>query len=178
MKKVKEENFLETDRLVFRKWTEDDFEFAKRLWGNPNITKYVSKLPFTDEQVKERLRKEVVKGEECGLQYWKLHRKSDDDFAGCCGFRIYDEEEKILELGYHIAEGHWGNGFATEAGKKAVEFAFTLPINKIFAAHHPENTASQNVLEKLGFKFSHMEYYEPTEVYDRAYFLVKGEVVK
>jgi ribosomal-protein-alanine N-acetyltransferase len=167
------EIILETERLVFSKWTEDDLEDARKLWGNPNITKYVSKNPYTDEQILERLRKEVIKDKDCGLQYWKLNQKSDNDFAGCCGFRVYDEEKKILELGYHVAEHHWGKGFATEAGKRAVEYAFTLPYEKLFAAHHPENLASQNVLEKLGFKFSHMEYYEPTDVYDRAYFLTK-----
>lgn len=169
------ENFLESERLVFRKWTENDLEDARKLWGNPNIMKYISKNPYTDEQILELLHKQVTRDKDTGLQYWKLHRKSDGDFAGCCGFRVYNEEEKILELGYHIAEEHWGNGFATEAGKRAVEYAFTLPINRIFAAHHPENSASQNVLEKLGFEFSHMEYYEPTEVYDRAYFLVKSK---
>jgi ribosomal-protein-alanine N-acetyltransferase len=168
---MNQENFLESDRLYFRKWTEDDLNDARKLWGNPNIMKFISKLPYTDEQITELLHKQVMRDKESGLQYWKLHQKSDDDFAGCCGFRVYDEEKKILELGYHIAEHHWGKGFATEAGKRAIEYAFTLPYQKLFAAHHPENIASQNVLGKLGFKFSHMEYYEPTEVYDRAYFL-------
>ncbi|HEX2787715.1 MAG TPA: GNAT family N-acetyltransferase [Ignavibacteria bacterium] len=173
-----QDTFLETERLIFTKWTEDDLVDARRLWGNPNIMRYITKAPYTDEQILDVLNKQVTRDKETGLQYWKLHQKSDNDFAGCCGFRMYDEEKKILELGYHIAEEHWGKGFATEAGRRAVEYAFTLPINKIFAAHHPENLASQNVLEKLGFKFSHMEYYEPTEVYDRAYFLTSSEVVK
>lgn len=172
------ENFLQSDRLVFRKWTENDLDDARKLWGNPNIMKYISKGVHTDEQIIELLRKQVERDKETGLQYWKLHQKSDNSFAGCCGFRVYNEEQKILELGYHVAENHWGKGFATEAGKRAVEYAFTLAVNKIFAAHHPDNQASQNVLEKLGFKFSHMEYYEPTEVYDRAYFLTNDEFVK
>jgi len=56
------------------------------------------------------------------------------------------------ELGYWLAEPFWGKGIVTEAIRQMVHYGFQqLPINRIFARPFGRNTASQRVLEKVGF---------------------------
>ena len=62
--------------------------------------------------------------------------------------------EGAVELGYWIAEEHWGNGYAVEASKILIEHAFNdLNVKEIYASYRLENNQSKRVLEKLGFKY-------------------------
>ena len=56
-------------------------------------------------------------------------------------------------LGYWLGKDYWGNGYATEAGRELIEYAYKIiKIKKITARYMTENTSSAKVLEKLGFK--------------------------
>jgi RimJ/RimL family protein N-acetyltransferase len=57
-----------------------------------------------------------------------------------------------IELGYWIARTHWGNGYATEAGRAALEIARALGRTRVLAGHFVDNPASGRVLRKLGFR--------------------------
>ncbi len=57
-----------------------------------------------------------------------------------------------VELGYWIARAHWGQGYATEAGRAVLEIARTLGYACVFASHFNDNPASGQVLRKLGFE--------------------------
>ena len=61
-------------------------------------------------------------------------------------------KESGLELGYWIARGHWGRGYATEAGRGALEIARALGRERVLAGHYVDNPASGRVLRKLGFR--------------------------
>lgn len=69
---------------------------------------------------------------------------------GCIGFG--DDGEGHLELGYWIARDHWGQGYATEAGRAVLEIARTLGHPEMRAEHFVDNPASGKVLRKLGFR--------------------------
>lgn len=57
------------------------------------------------------------------------------------------------EIGYWLAEPHWGQGYATEAARAIVDHGFSTPRrNRISASYFEGNEASQRVLEKLGFE--------------------------
>ena len=59
-----------------------------------------------------------------------------------------------------------------EAAKKVIEYAFSnLQVKGLFAGHNPKNEKSRNLLNKLGFKFTHKEYYAPTGLMHPSYIL-------
>ena len=59
-----------------------------------------------------------------------------------------------VEIGWMLTPAAWGHGYATEAGEAIRDEAFEqLGFESIVAAHHPENAASQRVIEKLGMVF-------------------------
>ncbi len=68
---------------------------------------------------------------------------------GTVGFKHTDSE---IELGYWIARDHWGQGYATEAARGALEVARSLGNKRVLAGHYVDNPASGRVLRKLGFR--------------------------
>ena len=69
--------------------------------------------------------------------------------VGCVGLASEDGE---TELGYWIAQGHWGRGYATEAVRSVLSLARTLGHRRVTARHFADNPASRRVLEKAGFR--------------------------
>lgn len=57
-----------------------------------------------------------------------------------------------IELGYWLGRQHWGQGYATEAGRALLDSAAAVGHRRVHAAHALENRASARVLQKLGFK--------------------------
>lgn len=64
----------------------------------------------------------------------------------------------------------WGQGYAKEAVRAVIDYAFTtLCTEKLFAGHNPQNTASHKLLVSLGFSYIGDVFYEPTGLYHPSY---------
>ena len=125
-------------------------------------------------QVQQRLRKEIETYKNTNIQYWPIYLIETNQNVGCCGLRPYDSESNTLEIGIHLKEAYWGNGFAMEACTKVIEYGFkTLRVNALFAGHNPKNIASAQLLEKLGFTYTHDEFYLPTGLHHTSYLITK-----
>lgn len=161
--------FLRSNRIGFRWWSADDYQLARELWGDPAVTRFFSKEPFTDEQVQERLNLEIDRAAKFKMQYWPIFKLATNLHIGCAGLRPYRED--IFELGVHVRELFWGKGYATEAGRALIEHSKTMGARALFAGHHPDNLASKNVLLKLGFEETGTEFYEPTGLLHPSYLL-------
>jgi ribosomal-protein-alanine N-acetyltransferase len=163
--------FLKTERLGFRAWTREDLPLALALWGDTDVTRLFGG-PFSEEQTRIRLEREIENGREYGVQYWPVVLLNEKQFAGCCGLRAYKPDRRIYELGFHFLTEHWGKGYDVESARAVIAYAFdSIGARGLFAGHHPDNSASQRVLEKLGFQSTHEELYPPTGRMHRCYFL-------
>ncbi len=130
--------------------------------------------PFSSEQIRERLDDEMTSMRAYNVQYWALFLLGSDEHVGCGGLRPYDLKNGIYEIGFHLRPAHWGKGLAVEVGQAIITFAFgAVGATALFAGHHPANTASQQVLERLGFRFTHEEFYPPTGLEHRSYLLTR-----
>ncbi len=174
---IMKEFFLTTERLGFSVWNENDIFYALELWGNPEVTKFiVAGGTMLKEDVQQRLKKEIETFNNVNIQYWPIYFKETHENVGCCGVRPYDCEKNILEMGVHIKEQHWGIGIAQEACSKVIEYCFnTLKVKALFAGHNPKNISSAGLLKKLGFTYTHDEFYPPTGLYHPSYLLTKQD---
>ncbi|MCR8644333.1 GNAT family N-acetyltransferase [Paenibacillus sp. N1-5-1-14] len=165
--------FLTTARLGFSNWEEADLDLAYSLWGEPLVTKYISSTGiFTSEQIQARLQLEIDNQAKHQVQYWPIFEKESFAHVGCCGFRPYNLDEGIYAIGFHLKSTYWGVGYAREAAEAVIAYApRTLQAKQLFAGHNPNNQASRNLLEKLGFVYWHDEFYEPTGLYHPSYLL-------
>jgi RimJ/RimL family protein N-acetyltransferase len=126
--------------------------------------------------VRQKLQQEIATAAAYGIQYWPIFLLSTGEHIGCCGLRAYDLAQGIYEIGFHIRLQQWGLGFASEAARRVIKFAFDdLDANAIFAGHNPQNEASRKLLKKLGFHYTHDEYYESTRLNHPSYLLIKED---
>jgi ribosomal-protein-alanine N-acetyltransferase len=167
--------FMRTSRLGFGTWGPDDLDLAMGLWGDDRVTQLIGG-PFSPDWVRDRLAREISTQAALGFQYWPIFRLSDDAHLGCCGLRPVPGKDGVLELGFHLRAEHWGQGFATESARAVITYAFaTLAAVALVAGHHPQNDASRHVLQRLGFRFMHAEFYAPTGLDHPSYALAAGE---
>ena len=162
-----------TERLVARSWQIEDLPLAMELWGDPVVTALIdSRGKLTEAQVQEKLYAEIERERSSGVQYWALFDHRNGDFVGCGGLRpwVYTPSEADFEVGFHLVRRCWGKGFGTEAALGALEYAWEkLQLSKVYAGHHPDNHASENILKKLGFEFIENVFYEPTGLMHPSY---------
>lgn len=168
--------FLETERLGFRRWAEGDLALAVGLWGDVEVTRLIdARGQLTAEQVRERLEREIAAERAHGVQYWPVFLLSSGEHVGCCGLRPYKADKRVLEFGVHIRSACWKHGYAVEAARGVIRYAFaTLGVSGLFAGHNPNNHGSRRMLEKLGFQYTHDEHYAPTGLHHPSYLLERA----
>ena len=138
-----------TARVEFRRWSTADVELATTLWGDPRVMRFLGG-PYSRDEVVARLAREEANDAEHGMQYWPVY--VDDVFAGCCGLKPHEPEHRFHEIGFHLRPEFWGGGYASEAARAVMAYAFDeLGTAALFAGHHPENETSRALLTRLGF---------------------------
>lgn len=152
---------LETPRLVLRPFTQDDAEDIFKVFGDPITMKYFM-LWLADSVKDVRGFIEWITGvqKEYGFSYWAMEEKATGEVIGDCGLIPLEGAGPEIELGSDVRRDKWNQGYATEASVASLNYAFNvLKLERVVAATHPENHASQRALEKLGFVFDHIGPY-------------------
>ena len=169
--------FLYTTRLGFRFCGRMIWSWPLVFGGDYAVTRLIdSRGQLSQEKVQEKLLGEIATAQKYGVQYWPIFLLSTGDHGGCCGLRPYDLEANIYEIGFHIHSALWGRGYATEAARGVIAYAFDeLKTAALFAGHNPRNEASGKLLMKLGFQYTHDEYYAPTGLEHPSYLLTAEE---
>jgi [ribosomal protein S5]-alanine N-acetyltransferase len=145
---------FETPRLTLLRFTHADAPVVQQLNSNPNVLKYLDEpLLETEEQALHILNSIILPQYKNNLGRWAIHLKTTNEFIGWCGLKYRPELDEI-DLGYRLMQQHWGNGYAFEAAKHSLDYAFQqLHLKTIVGRAHIENTASLKILEKLGMQF-------------------------
>ncbi len=146
---------LETERLVLRKITKRDAEDMYEYSKNPDVSKYLTwdtheSLAYTRAYIRF-LSKKYRSGEYFD---WGIELKETHKLIGTCGYSVFDKANSKVEIGYVLNPLFWKKGYATEAVKRIIEYAFDeLDIHRIEARLMDGNTASEKVLKKCGLKY-------------------------
>lgn len=86
-----------------------------------------------------------------GFGLWAMVLKTSGEVIGDCGCVVQEVDgQKEIEVGYHVRRDLWGMGYATEAAKACVEYAFSLGAKRVISMIRPENLQSRRVAEKNG----------------------------
>jgi ribosomal-protein-alanine N-acetyltransferase len=157
---------IETERLLLRQATVGDIEtWANLIFSDPDMLRYLPKRDMTPlERAQRAFDFDQRTWEEHKLAGWIVTDKATGAFIGNCYFEIEETDE--YELGYNVAKAYWGKGFATEASRAIVRYAFeTRKLERIIAMAIPENIGSSRVLEKVGFVFEKQAFYYNLDVW-------------
>ncbi len=175
MVKMEKEYFIKTGRIGFSYWTDTDLELATTLWGEKDVTHFISATgEFTQQNIIDRLSVEINNWKKYQVQYWPIFDLNTDELIGCCGLRPFQSEQHTYEIGFHLRKIYWGQGYAYEAATAVIHYALKeLNADKLYAGHHPLNIGSKKLLARLGFQYIGDNYYEPTGLFHPSYELTE-----
>lgn len=152
----------ETERLYLCVFDHSYIEAVKQFWGDEEVMSLCDG-PSAHEllpKVIEAYRKLHV---DSGLSVYAVIDKESDEVIGAVGFNPTDSME-VIELIYHFSKKSWGSGFATEAAAACLKIAKNKrSIKKITASADPLNLGSLKILEKIGFTYMGMKWFDDTE---------------
>lgn len=142
---------IETDRLLLRGWRDDDLDALAAMYADYRVVRYLGN-PVTASRADTWRSMAMMVGhwELRGYGPWAVEEKATGALLGRSG--LYNPEGwHGLEVGWIFAPQHWGKGFATEAGRASIEWAFqVLGADHVISLIHPDNVASIKVAEKCG----------------------------
>jgi RimJ/RimL family protein N-acetyltransferase len=148
------EAIAETERLILRNWCPGDRSEYLATCNTPAVTTHLDG-PATEEDVDAALARIAKSQEERGFSFWAVERKSDGALLGYCGLRICDDLERPVhgdvEIGWRLREDAWGQGYAAEAAKACLAWAWdNLDVSRVVSFTVPANEPSWRLMERLG----------------------------
>jgi RimJ/RimL family protein N-acetyltransferase len=144
---------LPTARLRLRPVTDADADVLFALHRNANVLRYWDSPPWRDRVRAEHFVRTSRQLADHGTgARLAIDRLADGAFLGWCSLTRWNPDYRSASLGYCLDEAAWGNGYATEAARALLQWAFAaLDLNRVQAETDTRNGASARVLEKVGF---------------------------
>ncbi len=140
--------FHVTERLLLRPFWPEDWEEVFAGIADEAIACNLARVPWP--YTEDDARWWTSQPQDPCLPGFAVVESRSGRLVGACGIHL-NQKGTAVELGYWLARSHWGHGYATEAGRGALEVARMLGIRRIVAGHFVDNPASGRVLRKLGF---------------------------
>lgn len=158
---------LESDRLLFRKLEEEDFDTWLEFFQNPLWNKYWEVKPMTpEEHCRQWFDKNFYRYNKRLGGMNVLVDKTSGAFIGQCGLLIQTvDNREELEVAYSIMIPQWNKGYATEAAKKCIDVAFENDWrDSLISIIHINNIESQTVAIKNGLTWDYRTTYDNNPV--------------
>lgn len=163
---------IETERLILRELLLSDVDGMFELDSNPNVHLFLGNKPVKDIQESvDQIKNIQQQYKDFGIGRWAVILKETNEFLGWSGIKFITNEinnhKDFYEIGYRFIEKHWGKGYATEAGKAFIDYAFNdMKIDAVYAYADEGNENSRRILEKLGLRYiNSFKYEEELEVW-------------
>lgn len=144
---------LHSERLVLRQWRSADHAPFARLNADPRAMTYFPAVLSRRESdhLAQRLQSAISKR---GWGFWAVAVGDEVPFIGFVGLQPVSDELPMapaVEIGWRILPAHWGKGYATEAARVSLDFAFgTLGLDEVVSFTAVENRPSRAVMARLG----------------------------
>lgn len=143
---------LETERLILRPFTPEDADDVQRLAGDEAIASTTLNIPhpYEDGVAEEWISTHQEEFDAGKSVSFAITRRDDGTLIGGIGMGITEQHDRA-EMGYWIGKPYWNNGYATEAARAVLAYAFEQSgLHRVFATYFTRNPASGRVMEKLG----------------------------
>lgn len=143
----------ETERLFLRPFTAEDLMDLYRVYGNPEVMRFVSKTEKTLSETETELNSYINHWKQYGFGQFAMIDKAFNRLIGRTGLYL-NERSPYPQFGYILDQPYWGQGLATEAAQANLEYGFNvMQFPAIAAFSMLENQASRKILsQKLGMQ--------------------------
>jgi len=158
---------VETERLILRKPKKSDAKALLEAHSDPEVMRYIGLGETRDlEQTRAWLEKALRRWKVDGFGHPVIERKEDGRVLGRAGFLVWNPdtwetgtlaelgEQSVVELGWMLAQEHWGNGYAVEAATALRDHGFRdLGFERLISLILRGNERSERVAEKIGSRY-------------------------
>ena len=155
-----------TPRLVLRRWQPGDLDSFAALNSDPEVMRY---FPSTYDRsaTAAMITAWQAKIDRQGFGLWAVERAEDSTLLGMAGLNPVPPgiiTGEGLEIGWRLARHAWGHGYATEAGRAAVDVASRIGAESVWSFTSVGNERSQAVMRRLGLRF--VRYFDHPNIPD------------
>ena len=156
---------LNSDRLLLRPLEANDVDLCLEMFTDPEVLKYADGAQ-TEAEIRIEMPNWIKRGGDGCIGIWCICDREDGEKLGTVALLpipIDDDDTDFslvipgtmpdgdVEIGYFFKRSAWDRGYATEACRRILQFAFEeSPLSEIVATFEEENAASRNVLQKSG----------------------------
>jgi RimJ/RimL family protein N-acetyltransferase len=163
------EVFLETERLLLRRFVEADADLLVDLDSDPAVMRFLSGGVATprDVIVQEVLPRFLRSYKRyAGLGYWAAIEQATGAFIGWFAFHPHEGgPSDEVELGYRLRRAAWDQGYATEGARALIRKGFAeLGVQRVVATTYQDNLASRRVMEKADLRLVRTFRITPAEL--------------
>lgn len=158
---------LETDRLVLRRWTDDDLVPFAGINADPEVSRLL-RGPIDRAQSDALVQRTEDSFETLGYGLWATEVRATGELIGFVGLARQTFEAHFnpsVEVGWRLSRSSWGHGYATEGGRAALAFGFdTLGIEELVSITTASNERSRAVMRRLGMTRDPADDFEQTQL--------------
>ena len=143
---------LETERLVLRAFRESDTDAYAEMLADPEVMRFLGGKPMSRQEAWRNMAMVLGHWHLRGYGFWAVEEKSGGELVGRVGC-WRPEGWPGLEVGWTLRRSSWGRGYATEAARFSVNYAFSaLGQSRVISLIDPGNVNSIRVAQRLGEK--------------------------
>lgn len=143
---------LETERLIIREYTLEDFDAIHQYGQDPDVLKYMLWGPNTKEETRAFLENAIQERQVEPRKSYSLALVKKDTQTLIGGISLTIDHDRA-EIGWILKKGAWEKGYATEAARTLIRISFeVLEVDAIYATCDAENEASYHVMMKCGMR--------------------------
>jgi [ribosomal protein S5]-alanine N-acetyltransferase len=148
---VEQDVIVETERLLLRPYVIEDVDALEAVLGDSVAMEFYP-AALDRRGVEEWIAKNVERYSRDGFGKWAMVVKSTGEVGGSSGCVLQEIEGRDeIEVGYNVRRDLWGRGYAPEAARACMEYAFAkLSARRVISLIRPENSRSIRVAEKNG----------------------------
>ena len=156
---------ITTQRLILRPLDMEDRDALFQISQEENIFRYFpTQGAWSMQKVEIYIQHQSAHWSRYKYGHWAVTMRETGQLMGWDGLEFLPDTNET-EVGYLFSKEFWGKGYATEATKSAVQFGLDNGLNEIIGLTHPDNIASQRVLEKSGLSFTRRQFYFGMEMF-------------
>jgi Acetyltransferases, including N-acetylases of ribosomal proteins len=147
---------LRTERLLIRHWTLDDAEAAYKIYGSPEVARWITMKEVDDVSAMRSVLEAWVEAQPNLVPpagRWAVVRLADNEVIGGLSLRLLPPFEEDFELNWQLRPDAWGHGYATEASRALIRWAFDQGLEEVFAVARPENKRAIATARRIGMEW-------------------------
>lgn len=146
---------LETNRLILRVFEERDIDAMTLINQDPAVCEFLAGIGNYEKTV-ATIHRIIKQHHDHGFSLYAVELKSTGEMIGWCGLFVHSFQAHFMpavEIGWRLASHQWGYGYATEAAKAVLAYAFeTLKLKEVVSFTVVDNIRSRRVMKKIGLQ--------------------------